>query len=165
MKMLFACSLLLFFAACQMERKPEPTTISLRYTQPEIQKAFDTLYNNQQSAPGVYAGLIEQALAHCHDHNNPENSITQDVFSSMYLNDSTHVYDCVTTTTFRFPDGTISATGVFNLTPGDSIAPDHNFPITGGSGKYRTSYGTYTRNYSNGIYHVKLRIYKREREE
>jgi hypothetical protein len=80
----------------------------------------------------------------------------------MYLDTTSGVYDCVTNTTFRFPGGSIAAAGVFNLTPGDTIAPDHDFPIIGGSGVYRNSYGTYTRRYENGVYHVKLQIYKRE---
>jgi hypothetical protein len=165
MKILFSIGMLLAVIGCQSKRGQFPTVISLTYNQFGIQKSFDTLYSNEQSAPGVYSGLIEQALAHCLYKGDSANKVTQDVFSSMYLNDSTNQYDCVTTTTFRFPDGTISATGVFNLVPGDTIAPDHDFPITGGSGKYRDSYGTYTRKYKNGVYNVKLQFYKTRREE
>jgi hypothetical protein len=162
MKTLFAISILLVFTACQRHPDRQPTVISLTYTQHDIQKTFDTLYNYQQASPGVYTGLLEQALAHCYTKAGSKSVITQDVFSSMYLNDSTNQYDCVTTTTFRFPKGTIAATGVFNLIPGDTIAPDHDFPITGGSAEYRDVYGTYTRKYVDGVYYVKLRFYGRD---
>jgi hypothetical protein len=156
-------SITMIFAACGLGRGPEPsvTVIRLTYKQGDIQKAFDTLYNYRQQSPGVYNGFIEQALATCHDAAAPNKAITQDVFSSMYLDTTSGVYDCVTNTTFRFPGGTIAAAGVFNLTPGSTIAPDHDFPIIGGSGAYKNTYGTYTRKYRNGVYHVKLQIYKR----
>lgn len=156
-------SLLLLLSACGPHRGADPTVILLTYTGHDIQKQFDTLYNYQQTKPGVYNGLIEQALAGCHRDTASTDTIVQDVVSSMYLNKHSGVYDCVTTTTFRFHDGTISATGVFNLTPGDTIAPNHNFPITGGSAAYRDIYGTYTRKYKNGVYHVELRYYKKDR--
>jgi hypothetical protein len=150
---------LLFFAACRQAGTP-PVVISLNYTQEDIQKQFDTLYDHQQTAAGVYKGITEQALATCHD--SVTNAVTsvQNVFSSMYLNHLSGIYDCVTTTVFQFREGSITATGVFKLTPGDTIAPNHDFPITGGSGVYANVYGTYTRNYSNGVYRVKLQFYK-----
>jgi hypothetical protein len=163
MKLFFPFGFLLLLTACS-EHKPEPTVIHLTYEQADIQKAFDTLYNYRQQSPGIYDGFVEQALANCHDASAPKKAITQDVFSSFYLDTTSGVYDCVTTTTFRFPEGTIAATGVFNLTPGDTIAPDHDFPIIGGSAAFKNVYGTYTRSYRNGIYHVKLRIYKRKDE-
>lgn len=147
---------LLAMVACNTGKAPADTLIHLNYTQPDIQNQMDTLYDHQQTSAGVYNGLAEQALAVCHG----ADTATQDVFSSMYLNRRTGVYDCVTTTVFRFRNGTITATGVFNLTPGDTIAPDHNFPITGGSGAYNDISGTYTRHYSNGVYHVELRYFK-----
>lgn len=150
--------LLLAFASC----KEKHQTIQLTYDQHDIQKAFDTLYNYQQSrlpvngdSVSLYNGFTEQALAHCHREKD-SSVITQDVLSSMYLNNQTSQYDCVTVTTFQFTDGTITANGIFNLVPGDTIAPDHDFPITGGSGAYRNLYGTYTRKYSNGTYTVTL---------
>ena len=145
---------------CNAPQKPQLSIIRLRYNQSDIRKKFDTLYNNQKTDSGVYDGLLEQALAICFAENNTKDTITQDVFSSMYLNAYTARYDCVTTTTFQFPDGNITATGIFNLTPGDTIAPDHDFPISGGSAKYRNIYGTYTRKYHNGVYNVELRYYK-----
>ncbi|WP_448702685.1 hypothetical protein ACFGVR_10065 [Mucilaginibacter sp. AW1-3] len=149
----------LLLSACS-HRETNPTVISLTYTGNDIQKQFDTLYNYQQVKPGVYSGLIEQALAGCHRDTTSTDTIVQDVFSSMYLNKKAGVYDCITNTTFRFHDGTITAAGVFNLTPGDTIAPNHNFPIIGGSAAYRDIYGTYTRQYKNGVYHVELKYYK-----
>jgi hypothetical protein len=159
MKTLFAASLILLIVSCNQRNDPKPTTIALTYEQGDIQKAFDTLYNYQQFEPGIYFGVIEQALASCHRESS-KGPVTQDVFSSMYLDTTTKVYDCVTTTTFRFPNGTIAASGVFNLVPGATIAPNHDFPITGGSGRYANIYGTYTRKYVNGVYYVKLRFYK-----
>lgn len=151
--------ILLFFAACRQEGTPS-TVISLTYTQNDIQKQFDTLYDHQQTAAGVYKGITEQALAICHDSANATVTSLQNVFSSMYLNQQSGNYDCVTTTVFQFREGSITATGVFKLTPGDTIAPDHDFPITGGAGIYTNVYGTYTRKYSNGVYRVKLQFYK-----
>lgn len=151
--------LLLLLAACKQEGPP-PTVISLTYTQNDIQKQFDTLYDHQQTKPGVYKGITEQALAICHDSTNSATTSVQNVFSSMYLNQHSGNYDCVTTTVFQFLGGTITATGVFKLTPGDTIAPDHDFPITGGAGLYTNVYGTYTRRYSDGVYRVKLQFYK-----
>jgi hypothetical protein len=164
MKTVFAIVVLLVaFTACNSQRGRKPVEISLTYRQNngDIQKSFDTLYDNQQVKSGIYLGFMEQALAHCHYRNHSKKTAIQDVVSSMYFNKRAGVYDCVTTTTFRFPDGTITATGVFNLVPGSTIAPDHDFPITGGTGRYRNTYGTYTRNYSKGVYHVKLFFYKR----
>ncbi|OCX53742.1 hypothetical protein BEL04_05490 [Mucilaginibacter sp. PPCGB 2223] len=152
----------LLLVACK-QHGTGPYVISLSYQNSDIRKQFDTLYSKQQASPGIYKGFTEQALAICHDSTPRKDTITQDVFSSMYLNPFTNRYDCVTTTTFRFADGTICAMGVFNLTPGDTIAPDHDFPITGGSATYRNIYGTYTRKYINGIYHVGLRYYKLEK--
>lgn len=146
--------------SCNTPQKPQLTTIKLHYNQSDIRKKFDTLYNYQKTDSGIYDGLLEQALAICFAGDNIKDTITQDVFSSMYLNSFTGRYDCVTTTTFQFPDGNISATGIFNLSPGDTIAPDHDFPITGGSAAYRNIYGTYTRKYRNGVYNVELRYYK-----
>jgi len=154
--LLFVFSLLLF-TACKPPHSE--TTISLQYTQPDIQKQFDTLYNHQQTDSGFYNGLLEQALAICHDSVHEDRKITQDVFSSMYLNFATRQYDCVTTTVFSFPDGTISANGIFQLQPDATIAPDHDFPITGGSKAYQNIAGTYTRVYKNGVYYVKLRFH------
>jgi hypothetical protein len=158
MKILPVICALIAFSACVQHKNPELSTVKLTYA--AIQKQFDTLYNHQQADSGVYKGLIEQALAICLDSTGSKDTITQDVFSSMYLNLYSGVYDCVTTTTFKFPDGTISAAGVFNLTPGDTIAPDHDFPVTGGSGAYQHVLGTYTRKYRDGVYHVELRYYK-----
>lgn len=140
---------ILFISACGVPHNE--TVISLTYQQKDIQKQFDTLYNYQQTN-GVYNGFIEQALAVCDD-----TTVTQDVFSSMYYNRNTGVYDCLTTTVFKFSDGTMTATGLFNLTPGDTIAPDHDFPVTGGSAVYSGVSGTYTRRYENGVYYVELR--------
>lgn len=156
-----ACALLLFSACRQHDAKPD--IISLTYTQPNIQKQFDTLYNYQLTEPQVYTGLTEQALANCHDSSGRLDSVTQDVFSSMYLDTTTHIYDCITTTVFRLPNGTISATGVFVMAPGTTIAPDHDFPIIGGSGAYSNIYGTYTRKYRDSVYHVELKYYRRDK--
>ena len=162
MKIIAIICAVALLAACKQPRHAEATVISLNYRQGDIQKQFDTLYNYQQTKPGLYNGLTEQALATCHRDSTGKDTITQDVFSSMYLNFNNNLYDCVTTTTFRFADGTIAATGVFNLTPGATIAPDHDFPIIGGSGAYRNIYGTYTRKYTNNVYHVELKYYKLE---
>jgi len=151
------CLLALLFSGCRQHRHSDATVISLNYRQSDIQKQFDTLYSYQQASPGVYKGFIEQALAVCHGRG--KDTATQDVFSSMYLNLRSGQYDCVTTTVFQFPDGSITATGVFNLTPGDTIAPDHDFPITGGAAAYRNITGTYTRKYRDGVYHVELRYH------
>lgn len=150
---------LLLLAACRQEATP-PTVVSLTYTQQDIQKQFDTLYDHQQTEAGVYKGITEQALAICHDSADNKAVSIQNVFSSMYLNLHSGNYDCVTTTVFQFPAGSITATGVFKLTPGDTIAPDHDFPITGGAGAYTNVYGTYTRKYNNGVYRVRLQFYK-----
>lgn len=158
------CTILITLAACTQHKHPNPAVIELTYQQTDIQKQFDTLYNHQQADSGVYSGLIEQALAVCHDSTGKGGAITQDVFSSMYYNLNSKRYDCVTTTVFQLPDGTISAIGLFNLTPGDTIAPDHDFPVTGGSGAYHHISGTYTRKYSDGVYHVKLSYYKTEQQ-
>lgn len=155
------CAALLLLAACgtqqevQTAKKTSHHVIYLSYVQANIQKNFDTLYHKQTDS-GIYIGLLEQAYATCHDSANATAIITQDVLSSMYLNRSTHQYDCVTTTTFQFADGTIAANGVFNLVPGSSIAPDHDFPITGGSGAYAHIHGTYTRQYRDSVYRVVL---------
>lgn len=158
MKTLPVICAIIALCACGQHKRPEMSTMQLTYA--VIQKQFDTLYNHQQADSGVYKGLIEQALALCVDSTGSKDTITQDVFSSMYLNLYSGVYDCVTTTVFKLPDGTISAAGVFNLTPGDTIAPDHDFPITGGSGAYQHILGTYTRKYRDGVYHVALRYYR-----
>ncbi len=157
--------LLMLCAACGESTHPKPELITLTYTQSDIQKQFDTLYHGQQAKAGVYAGLLEQALAVCHNVSARDQQVTQDVYSSMYLNLKSGNYDCVTTTTFQFPDGTITATGVFNLVPGATIAPDHDFPITGGSAAYQNIYGTYTRKYKDSVYHVELRYYKQHQED
>lgn len=161
MKIISLFFLLILVAACA-QRKVQPVTLSFSYQQPAIQKQFDTLYNNQQTASGLYKGFLEQALAVCQSNTPGKDSITQDVFSSMYLNLNSGKYDCVTTTVFNFPDGTIAAMGLFQLMPGDTIAPDHDFPITGGSGAYSNIYGSYTRQYRNGTYHVSLQYRKRD---
>ena len=161
MKPILLICVLLALSACNQHNRAAVTVVSLNYQQSDIQKQFDTLYNHQQTDAGVYKGFIEQALAVCHRNTDTAPAATQDVFSSMYLNLRSGQYDCVTTTVFQFPDGTISATGVFNLTPGDTIAPDHDFPITGGAGGYEGISGKYTRKYRNGVYHVELRYYKR----
>lgn len=157
MRSILVICTILIFSACQQRKVP--STIILTYQDPEIRKQFDTLYNHQQTDSGVYKGLIEQALAISVDSISGDTT-TQDVLSSMYLNAFTGRYDCVTTTVFRLPHGTISAAGVFILTPGDTIAPDHDFPITGGSGAYSHVLGTYTRKYRDGIYHVVLSYHK-----
>ena len=100
--------LLLALAACKQQKDSNPTIIKLTYQQTDIQKQFDTLYNHQQVNSGVYSGLIEQALAICHDSTGKGEAITQDVFSSMYYNLHSQHYDCVTTTVFQLPDGSIS---------------------------------------------------------
>ncbi len=160
MKIIFAICLMLLFSACWRHKVSNVTVISLSYHQKDIQKELDTLYNYQKNRRGAYKGIIEQALAVCHRDEDLADTVTQDVFSSMYLNHRTGQYDCVTTTTFKFHDGSISAAGIFNLIPGDTIAPNHDFPISGGSAAYRNIYGTYTRTYQNGIYHVELRYFK-----
>lgn len=153
--------LLVLVAGCG-QREVQPITLSLSYQQPAIQNQFDTLYNNQQTASGFYKGFIEQALAVCISDPPGKDTVTQDVFSSMYLNLNSGKYDCVTTTVFNFPDGTIAAMGLFHLIPGDTIAPDHDFPITGGSGVYSNIHGRYTRQYRNGTYHVSLNYKTRD---
>lgn len=160
MKTKLTIGILLLCAACVRNDHSKPAIITLSYGQADIQKSFDTLFDNQQASPGIYKGMIEQALAICPGTAAHKDTITQDVLSSMYLNHYTGAYDCVTTTTFCFKDGNISAMGLFHLTPGDTIAPNHDFPITGGSGAYRNIYGTYTRTYKEGVYHVALRYYK-----
>lgn len=162
MKILPVICAVLALAACQQHKAANPAVIELTYQQSDIQKQFDTLYNYQQADSGVYNGLIEQALAICHDSTGRRDTITQDVFSSMYYNLRSKRYDCTTTTVFQLPDGSISAIGLFNLMPGDTIAPDHDFPITGGAGAYHDIGGTYTRKYRDGVYHVTLRYYKTE---
>jgi hypothetical protein len=154
MKIILSACAVLLFVACRQDHRSAPVIVSLHYRQADIQHQFDTLYNYQQTTDSVYTGLTEQALAPCHGR---PDSITQDVFSSMYLNRYTGKYDCTTTTTFQFPDGIITAVGVFNLTPGSGIAPDHDFPITGGAGAYAGITGTYTRKYRDSVYHVELR--------
>lgn len=160
MKTISVICLLLIFSACRQPSHSDPVVISLTYRQIDIQHQFDTLYNHQQTAAGVYKGFIEQALAVCHGRR--KDSITQDVFSSMYLNLNSGKYDCVTTTVFQFPDGSITAAGVFNLVPGDTIAPDHDFPITGGAAAYQHIAGTYTRKYRDSVYYVELRYHTTE---
>ena len=149
--------LLVALALTACSRRHPASVITLAYEQADIQLQFDTLYNHQQT-DSVYNGFIEQALAFCND-----STVTQHVFSSMYFNRRTRVYDCLTTTVFRLKDGTITATGIFSLTPGDTIAPDHDFPITGGSATYRNITGTYTRKYRDGVYHVELSYHKKRR--
>jgi hypothetical protein len=152
------CALLL--PACSSPAASVPQVINISYTNNNIQKQFDTLYNNQ-AVPGkgssaIYKGFIEQASAICYD--SADNRVgMQDVVSSMYLDTVTKKYNCVTTTVFRLKDGDITALGLFKLVPGDTIAPNHNFPITGGTGIYANSYGTYTRQYINGVYRVQLK--------
>lgn len=168
--LLCGCLLTIVLAACTTAYQETaavhktPTVVRLRYYQHNIVKQFDTLYNKQQTrypsgndSGTTYTGLIEQALAYCHDSTGADSG-TQDVMSSMYLNPAAGMYDCVTTTVFRFANGTISAMGVFQLQPGSGIAPDHDFPITGGSGAYRDIHGTYTRHYNPGdtTYYVEL---------
>jgi hypothetical protein len=104
---------------------------------------------------------MEQALAYCYDSNNKQVA-TQDVFSSMYLDHKTRQYDCITNTTFHFADGDIISSGIFHLIPGnDSLPPDHDFPIVGGTGIYSNIYGTYTRKYFDTIFHVQLKYYSK----
>ncbi|MFA6059506.1 MAG: hypothetical protein WC756_14965 [Taibaiella sp.] len=160
MKTKLIIGILLLCSACGRYNHSKPTVVTFNYRQNDIQKSFDTLYHHQQTSSGLYMGFIEQALAICPGTTTHKDTITQDVLSSMYLNLYTGNYDCVTTTTFCFEDGNISATGMFHLTPGDTIAPDHDFPITGGSGAYHNIYGTYTRKYKDGIYHIELRYDK-----
>lgn len=138
--------------------------IKLTYRGYDIQKEFDTLYSHQQiysisTGDTAYIGFVEQALAICHSTNGDSNMV-QNVLSSMYLNHFTGNYDCVTSTVFTLPGGTITANGIFVLVPGDTIAPNHDFPITGGTGMYRHIYGTYTRKYVNGVYNVELEYRK-----
>ena len=159
MKTRLIIGIILLCSACRPHNHPDPNIISLSYEQDDIQRSFDTLYQQQQTTSGLYMGFIEQALA-ISPRTKHKDTITQDVLSSMYLNRYTGNYDCVTTTTFCFKDGNISAIGMFHMVPGDTIAPDHDFPITGGSGAYRNIYGTYTRKYKDGVYHVKLRYDK-----
>jgi len=135
--------------------------IEYSYTTADIQKQFDTLYNYKQvysisARDTASLGFVEQALAICHS----SSGDTSTVLSSMYLNHFSGNYDCVTNTVFTLPGGTVTANGIFTMPPGDTIAPNHDFPITGGSGRYRHIYGTYTRQYVNGVYHVKLEYYK-----
>jgi|GEM_PF-764529 hypothetical protein len=139
---------------------PVSNTIRLGYEAGDIQKQFDTLYNYQRTDSVHYNGFLEQALANCHDSAHAQEVITQQVFSSMYFNHWTGVYDCLTNTVFTFPGGSITAMGTFVLPPTDStIAPDHDFPITGGNGAYENISGIYTRHYHDSIYSVELRYY------
>jgi hypothetical protein len=156
--------LVLALLYCSCTGRPQKQVIEFTYTASDIQKQFDTLYNYQRvysiSAHDTASlGFVEQALAECHSRSGDTNTV-QNVLSSMYLNHFSGNYDCVTSTVFTLPDGTVSANGIFTMPPGTSIAPDHDFPITGGSGKYRHIYGTYTRRYENGTYYVKLVYYK-----
>jgi len=153
----------IFLHACNSNRT-QRQIIEYTYTNSDIQKQFDTLYSYRQiysisTHDTVSLGFVEQALAECHNSNGDTNTV-QNVLSSMYLNHFSGNYDCVTSTVFTLPGGTITANGIFTMLPGDTIAPDHDFPITGGSGGYRHIYGTYTRQYENGVYHVKLEYYK-----
>ena len=143
---------LLALAACA----PESRTIRLTYRQHDIQKQFDTLYNGQQTGEGFYKGFLEQALATCHGEQ--DSAIRQDVLSSMYLDTSANIYHCITNTVFSFPGGTVNASGVFNMVPGDTIAPDHDFPVTGGSAGFAGVSGRYTRRYNGGVYYVELEL-------
>lgn len=166
MKTLYAAGSLFFLlASCTGTPGTQETLIRLQYQQRNIQKQFDTLYGKQQSSfisgsdtVTAYNGLLEQAFAMCQDSSSTD-TIIQDVLSSMYFNTKTGLYDCVTSTVFHFPAGSITANGVFFMAPGTDIAPDHDFPITGGSGSYRNIYGTYTRQYraADSTYHVTLR--------
>jgi len=160
MKQWLAAGVISFLFACNAPKHPGPVLRSFRYSQAEIRRNFDTLYNYRQTASGFYQGFLEQALAPCHEPGKESLPVTQDVFSSMYLNELTNQYDCLTHTVFRLPDGNIMATGIFEMTPGASVAPDHDFPITGGSGAYAGIQGTYTRKYKDGIYHIQLRYYR-----
>ncbi len=154
MKNLCLIAAMLSLGACHMPGREQVQTFTYRQT--DIQKQFDTLYQKQQTDSPYYNGFIEQALAVCHDSTKSNDTVTQHVFSSMYFNQRTQAYDCVTNTVFALPEGTISAMGVFVLMPADTIAPDHDFPITGGSQAYKNISGTYTRQYRNGVYHVTL---------
>lgn len=149
---LFLPAVLMCLAACG----PRSRTIRLTYRQHDIQKQFDTLYNKQQTSEGIYKGFLEQALAVCH--REQDSAIRQDVLSSMYLDTSTNRYNCITNTVFSFPEGTVIASGVFSMAPGDTIAPDHDFPVTGGSAGFAGVSGRYTRRYEGGVYYVELEV-------
>lgn len=149
---LFLSAALMALTACA----PRSRTLKLTYRQHDIQKQFDTLYNGQQTSAGFYKGFLEQALATCH--HEKDSAVRQDVLSSMYLDTSTNRYNCITSTVFSFPEGTVTASGVFSMTPGDTIAPDHDFPVTGGSAGYAGVSGRYTRKYEGGVYYVELTL-------
>lgn len=105
----------------------------------------------------VSPGIIEQASATCFDSFSHNKICMQDVLSSMYIDTAHQLYNCVTTTVFHLQGGDITAVGMFKLPLGDTIPPDHNFPVVGGSGKYANIYGTYTRHYNNGVYSVHIK--------
>lgn len=113
--------------------------------------------NGQAISPGI----IEQASANCFDSATRNQTCIQDVLSSMYLDTTHKLYNSVTTTVFHLPGGDITAVGMFKLPLGDTIPPDHDFPIVGGSGIYANIYGTYTRHYRDSIYYVRLQYYHR----
>ncbi len=137
--------------------------LTLTYSNQNISKQLDSTSNNQPvtiNGQPLSAGIIEQASATCYDSATRNKTCMQDVLSSMYLDTSAKLYNCVTTTVFHLPGGDITAIGMFKLPLGDTIPPDHNFPIVGGSGVYANIYGTYTRHYRDTIYQVRLKYYR-----
>ena len=129
--------------------------IAFYYTDSNIQKNFDTL-----NYPGVdTASMIEQALANCYDESGTQVG-RQDVYCSMYFDRFTQRINCLTTTTFRFKDGDIAATGMTELTPGSDTPPNDLMTITGGTKTYQGIYGIYKRRRSNDTFYVELHYKK-----
>jgi hypothetical protein len=155
---LIICGLFVLLAACNTNT---PTTVYLTYTNHNISKELDSMNSNRpitlKSGMMLSMGIVEQASANCFDSATHAQTCVQDVLSSMYLDTAKQVYNCVTTTVFHLPGGDITAIGMFKLPLGDTIPPDHDFPIVGGSGVYANIYGTYTRHYRDTVYHVVLR--------
>ncbi len=173
LQFIIALACISLFCSCAPSNSSNPKTINLKYwpnslKRHDIDVSFDTLHNGndtiryKHNGSRVYSnGYLEQALAYCYDSANKETA-TQDVFSSMYMNPESNLYDCITNTTFHFVDGDIIASGIFHLVPGnDSLPPDHDFPIIGGSGSYANIYGTYTRRYRDTVFYVQLKYYSR----
>lgn len=152
--------LLTFFAtACTHN----PRVIHLTYNNADISKQLDSITTAKPvlvSGQLVSTGIIEQASATCFDSASHNKSCIQDVLSSMYIDTTHKLYNCVTTTVFHLPGGDITATGMFKLPLDDNTPPDSDFAIVGGSGVYANIYGTYTRQYRDSVYHVTLKYYE-----
>lgn len=139
--------------------------IHLTYTGADISKQLDSITTTKPvtlKGMAVSQGIIEQASATCFDSASHNKSCMQDVLSSMYIDTTHKLYNCVTTTVFHLPGGDITAIGMFKLPLGDNTPPNNDFPIVGGSGIYTNIYGTYTRHYTDSVYHVTLRYFRHE---